>query len=432
MGQERWTVEQVLELAPDPSSVAAGRKLSAPAPWSGTGASAGAVWGECKGSGKKPYQTVVDLGAPAFKCSCPSRKFPCKHAIGLLLLWSAGSVPESTDRPDFAATWLDGRAERAERATTAPSADPERAAATARRRAERVRAGVDELAVWISDQIEHGLAGADRDPYARFDPVAARLVDAQAPGLAARIRKLPGIITGADWPDRLLSELATTWALTVAHRNIDDLAPAMAANVRRHVGYTVAKHDVLATQAVDDDWLVIGRSDAVEDALQSRRTWLRGRRTGRFALLADFAPTGGVLPARPVTGMSFETGLHFYPGQPAYRALYDSEIEATRMHNVDVTGVDITAARVARSAALALDPWLRAVPVLVTGRAARIGDRPALRDDHGVAVPLVVAPEEWLTLVAIGRGRSIGVFGELLDDGLAARSIVHEGTVSAL
>ena len=90
----RWTADQVLALAPDAASRKAGSKLGAAGPWSEAGSSdEGAVWGLCKGSGSKPYQTVVDTRTPtgpAYKCSCPSRKFPCKHALGLLLLWAGG------------------------------------------------------------------------------------------------------------------------------------------------------------------------------------------------------------------------------------------------------------------------------------------------------------------------------------------------------
>ena len=89
----RWTADQVLALAPDAASRKAGSKLGAAGPWSETGScDEGTVWGLCRGSGSKPYQTVVDLAdaaGPAYKCSCPSRKFPCKHALGLLLLWAA-------------------------------------------------------------------------------------------------------------------------------------------------------------------------------------------------------------------------------------------------------------------------------------------------------------------------------------------------------
>lgn len=108
----RWSAEQVIALAPDAASVAAGRKLAAPRGWPQLGCDDRAVWGLAQGSGKSPYQVAVDLAGPAYRCSCPSRKIPCKHALGLLL-WSAGDV-----RPDtplaFADEWLAARAERAE------------------------------------------------------------------------------------------------------------------------------------------------------------------------------------------------------------------------------------------------------------------------------------------------------------------------------
>jgi len=48
------------------------------------------IFGECVGSGKNPYQCSVDFrnaDAPVSRCSCPSRQFPCKHAICLMLAW---------------------------------------------------------------------------------------------------------------------------------------------------------------------------------------------------------------------------------------------------------------------------------------------------------------------------------------------------------
>lgn len=43
--------------------------------------------GECTGSGKSNYITsadYIDEANPVFRCSCPSRQFPCKHSIGLI------------------------------------------------------------------------------------------------------------------------------------------------------------------------------------------------------------------------------------------------------------------------------------------------------------------------------------------------------------
>ncbi|MER3554804.1 MAG: hypothetical protein C4331_10775 [Meiothermus sp.] len=68
-----WTTEYVLSLAPDPSSAKAGRDLSQPRKWVSFARNEAALWGECQGSGKLPYQTQIDLSGPTFKCTCPSR-----------------------------------------------------------------------------------------------------------------------------------------------------------------------------------------------------------------------------------------------------------------------------------------------------------------------------------------------------------------------
>jgi uncharacterized Zn finger protein len=80
----RWTVDQVVGLAPDGASVSAGRKLAVGGGWAGEGCDERAVWALAQGNGNRPYQVVVDLIGPAYKCSCPSRKIPCKHVLGLL------------------------------------------------------------------------------------------------------------------------------------------------------------------------------------------------------------------------------------------------------------------------------------------------------------------------------------------------------------
>src|SRR5437660_1496499 len=81
-----WTTEQILALAPDAGSAKAGKELASPRKWLTLGQEGQAAWGECQGSGAHPYQTKIDLSEPAFQCTCPSRKFPCKHALGLFLL----------------------------------------------------------------------------------------------------------------------------------------------------------------------------------------------------------------------------------------------------------------------------------------------------------------------------------------------------------
>src|SRR5205814_4084759 len=108
--------QQVLALAPDAASAAAGRGLASPRKWVTAGADARAVWGECQGSGREPYQTIIDLEGPSFRCSCPSRKFPCKHGLGLLLLRAEhGGRFTSSEPPAWVAEWLASRSDRAQK-----------------------------------------------------------------------------------------------------------------------------------------------------------------------------------------------------------------------------------------------------------------------------------------------------------------------------
>ncbi|NHN33409.1 SWIM zinc finger family protein [Paenibacillus sp. S3N08] len=61
------------------------------------------IFGECKGSGKEPYHCSVDyikLEEPIFRCSCPSRQFPCKHILGLMYAYALGQTFEIADIPE--------------------------------------------------------------------------------------------------------------------------------------------------------------------------------------------------------------------------------------------------------------------------------------------------------------------------------------------
>jgi hypothetical protein len=117
-----------LALAPDASSAAAGKKLGTPAPWQNLGGYDDAYWGECKGGAL--YQVRVARADLAAKCTCPSRKVPCKHALGLLVLATTmPTVLTATQSPEWVIEWLLRRGESAARRASNPDHDPRLAAA---------------------------------------------------------------------------------------------------------------------------------------------------------------------------------------------------------------------------------------------------------------------------------------------------------------
>jgi hypothetical protein len=312
---------------------------------------------------------------------------------------------------------------RAGAAPTPPSAAQER---SARRRADRVLAGVTELDEWLTDQVRNGIAGLDRAGYGYFDQMAARLVDAQAGALAANVRRLAGVaVSGDGWPGRMLAELSMLRLLAGAYRRLDALPEPLAATVRSRVGFTVPSNQVLATQPVRDEWQVIGVRDEADDRLVTRRAWLLGR-TGRPALVLSFAVPGQALPADLVVGTTIEAGLCFYPGSLPLRALVAHRYGVAPSLQ-PAPAVDVAAALAAHADALAADPWLRAWPMLLFG--TLVPERPwRLLDRAGDALP-VHGPEPWRLLAATGGHPSV-LAGEWGPAGLRPLTAFTDGDVA--
>src|SRR2546423_12257836 len=79
------SLEKIEALAPDQAALDAARKLLKAATWPTLACDdAGLVWGEAQGSGATPYRVVISEIDAGYKCTCPSRKFPCKHSLALM------------------------------------------------------------------------------------------------------------------------------------------------------------------------------------------------------------------------------------------------------------------------------------------------------------------------------------------------------------
>lgn len=204
-----WTPEQILALAPDAASARAGQGLANARKWSSLGSDDRSAWGLCQGSGKDPYQAQIDLTEPAFRCSCPSRKFPCKHTLGLFLLLAGQPDLFKEKRPPvWVGEWIASRAKRAQQRvekqaqaeTEEKAVDPQAQAKRAANREAKVKAGLQELELWLRDLARGGLAAAQSQPPQFWERTAARLVDAQAPGIARLVREMAGMpASGEGW-----------------------------------------------------------------------------------------------------------------------------------------------------------------------------------------------------------------------------------------
>lgn len=327
------SAESVLALAPDAASAKAATGLLKPGNWPTLGANDAAVWGECQGSGSKPYQTQVDLSGPTFKCSCPSRKFPCKHGLALLLLKAKdASLFKSDTPPAWVTEWLGARTERTQKKEdkqrekiAAASAEPTAAALKSMaQRWKQIEAGVGELQQWLLDQVARGLGGLGPQSRREWQTMAARLVDAKAPGLGQRLNHAAdGLMQGADWPENTLRRLGLLQLACEAVSRRGSLSEGALTDLRITLGWPLEKETVLAqSPGVPDRWQVIGLIQEERDNnMHERRVWLRGQRSGQYALLLEHAFAGRGFEQSWVCPSVHEATLAFYPGAAPLRAL---------------------------------------------------------------------------------------------------------------
>ncbi|BAU14877.1 zinc finger, SWIM domain protein [Leptolyngbya sp. NIES-3755] len=410
-----WTSEQVLALAPDASSAKNGRGLATLSKWATLGSHETFVWGECQGSGKNPYRTQIDLSEPAFRCSCPSRKFPCKHGLGLFLILAEQSnqIAES-EPPDWVTDWIESRSQKAEKQAQKKEqdADPIAQAKRAAARQEKVSAGIQELRLWLEDRIRQGLIAVQQESYQVWDSIAARMVDAQAPGLARRLRELAGIVhLGSSGHQRLLEQLGQLYLITEGYQRIESLPSEVQADLRTQIGWTMSQEEVFKEPSHTDLWLVVGQRSEVEERLKVRRTWLFGIQSNRFALLLDFAHGNQPFADHWMSGTCLEAEMVFYPSAYPLRALIKTRQEAARLTKAP-PGVSVSEAIGKYGNAIAQCPWIEQMPIILESvNLVRNSDRWLLQDSAGHNLPYQLETDNW-ALLALSGGHPMTVFGE--------------------
>ncbi|WP_324678865.1 hypothetical protein [Hymenobacter sp. GOD-10R] len=430
-----WTEEQVRALVTDAGTLKRGLDLAMPPKWSNLGRTDTAAWGECAGSGSKPYQVGIDLTEPAFKCSCPSRVFPCKHGAGLLLLLAREAARfTGNTSPPWLAEWLAKREQnQPKKVTQAPVAkaidDPsaseveestvqEAASLVSEARLQRMQRGAAELLIWLQDLISAGLAQTENQPRTFWENQAARLVDDQLPGLASVLRELATLrYAGLDWPERLLARLGELYLLVRAFLRLEQLSPELQQDVLQLVGINSKKEDVQAQQpAVADTWLVVGQVTKEEERLLARRTWLWGIGTGRYALVLEYSFGGQAFATALVPAGQYVGSLAFYPSACPLRAVTTGAWTFSGIRpRLMPAGNSIHGFLDTYTTALSHLPWLREWPVTLNGVIPQFDPKaqPILfHPTEQLQLPLRCDPELAWQLLAASGGQPLTIFGE--------------------
>jgi len=395
---------------------------------------------------------MIDHVEVAWRCSCPSRKLPCKHSLALLLMWARGLVAEQV-RPQGVGAWIDARDARSVAGAAAPDADSSSAADSGEpaagdrngsgsgdgssdstgpparddltqsrdERVARMMAGLVELDRWLEDRMCNGLSDPALARYATWDDLAARLVDARAGALANRVRRLAGLVgAGPDWHSDVLAELAILHLISQAGQRLPELPSALGDAAATASGWQVRQAEVLAGVPDTDDWFVAGRSDTREDRIEVRRLWLYGQHTQSWVMLLSFAAYQQVLDDSFAVGTVVRGDMHRYPGG-SLRALAGSrEPDPIVLHapgTLPGFGLTVSGACSHIGRAVAAQPWLDRLAVTVAAAPTFHAGRWVLGDATG-ALPLLADERSLASLLAASCGTDAVVTVEWTPRGL--------------
>ena len=223
------TEQDVQRVAPDDKAIAAGRDLVRSKKFVKPAVSPDGTWllAQCKGSAL--YEVSVDLGSgtPVGRCTCPSRKFPCKHALGLMLAYVA--APDSFAEREPPAELAAKRQKQAPRAPKADAAEPAPRKVNQEALTKKVaaqRQGLDLLESLVVDLVAGG-PWSEPSRLERLERQAPQMSDAYLPGARVMLRRLV-LLGGRDDLDddernaRATDLIGQLWATVQKGRNYLD------------------------------------------------------------------------------------------------------------------------------------------------------------------------------------------------------------------
>lgn len=433
------TKQQLLATSSDETNTERARQCANAWRWDNLEGNERAVWGEYKTPGK-PFVAAVDLHGPGFKCSCPSRKFPCKHALGLgiLLFENNGSFKVGNNMPEAIENWLEKRDKRAAKAAKAEidptfveNEDPEisrkgekeekwdASAITTEKRIAEMKAGLTELEIWLEDLMREGIASLESQGAERLFNISTRMVDAKLGSIGRRLRALIPVLGQDNWHEQVMVTVGELYLLMNGLKKVETLPPLFQTEILTLAGVNIKKDSLLAEEGTWDIWQVMGVFTGREEQLTVRRTWLMGENTGETALLLDFSFGNQGFDNHWKVNDAFEGGLVFYPSVFPQRAILKAK-EGVPSERPVINGFQtIEKFQKAIAEAISKNPWMSNFPAFFEKAIPVFEDENwFLADESGAAIPMQVKELMGWKMLAISGGNPIRVFGEWRDNKL--------------
>ena len=439
----KWTTDFVYDLATDQLSINAAEKFSNISHWIGLFRCHQVVWGEVQGSHSQTYYTQIDLDGPVFKCSCPSRKLPCKHGLGLgLILAKYHDQFQESLMPEWVISWIKKRQTKLSELNTTHqplSQDPtdhdqyKRELAKSKRiqkRIQKVTAGLIDLQNRLQDLARHGL-GSIEDPFTFWDEIGARLVDTQASGLAKRVRL---IAQQNPTPTVVLKEIAYLNLVCEAWQRHMSLSISELEDLKTVIGFTISKDQLNSNEGIKDQWVCVGIQKEQEQHLSVLKQWLWGIESKQVLINLSYVVHQQPHPLTLTLGVHYYAEACLYPGNSTQRSLLKKpeQCPSVLLGLNDV--LDLNQLRTHHAHFLGLNPWMRKRGYVINhvNICKDIHAQWYAQSTNGMSFRMEISDEKAWKILAITGGQSACYFMLWDSHTLTPLSLITETQVFSL
>ncbi|MEL6676469.1 MAG: hypothetical protein AAFR61_29945, partial [Bacteroidota bacterium] len=256
-------------------------------------------------------------------------------------------------------------------------------------RMANIQAGLAELRQWLEDVSLVGLAELTQQPSAYWEQRAARLVDAQAGGLAESMRQIPTMLLAEDWQEQLLRTLARFYLFIQGFEQFEQLSPALQADLLQRVGVNVKKAVLMEQEGEADHWLVLGQRTIIGERLDLRRSWIKGLHSHQEGMILEYAFASQGFDSAISSGHLLSGKWVYYPSSRPLRGMFKAKEKLAQESPAPQALPDFAAFFDHYSESLQALPFQRLVLCHVNDvRLVRSEEQWWIRDKNQISLPL--------------------------------------------
>ena len=212
---ENITEELIHSLAPNAAAILNAKKISRSGDFISLYKSQDntLIFGECRGSGKKPYNASADFSgdSPVFRCSCPSRQFPCKHSLAIMFEWLAKKDFAISDIPEDIIKKREKIFKRTEKENNTEEKEKKKKTnkTAVAKKLKKQAEGLELAKNFVNDLLSRGISSVSNASAEQYNNIAKQLGDYYLPGLQAIMNEIINIIEkcSSDFDDIELNHI---------------------------------------------------------------------------------------------------------------------------------------------------------------------------------------------------------------------------------